>query len=692
MRIFKDLNLKIRYKTNENSSIIKDFYIPVLSESKLYKRAVGYFSSNILVEYVQALESFIKNEGKIKLLISPFITESDFKAIERNFNENKFSNEFVYDLISKNFLKNEVTIKSTEILIALIQMNVLDIRIAVPTNEIGLFHDKIGIFIDNEDNCIAISGSNNETLNATNFNHESFSVFCNWKTGQEEYVDTYNHDFETIWNKFDSKLKIFTLNEAFLKNMLVKVDSIVDIDNLYLELKNTMNQSKKGFVEKDKLKVSNQRLGFTPYDYQEEAVIKLINQKKGILKFCTAAGKTKTAITFIMEFMSRFSKGFFVIIVPDKTLTTQWHKETSLYHNDVITAFSDNANWLTELKNRIDYFSKKLSDFEIVIVTNNTFSSEKFQNQLIKLKNDYVLIVDECHTVGTELMLNRLPIVEYRIGLSATPEVHNSPELTEKLFDYFNGIIMEYSLEDGIRDGKLVEYFYHPIIIGLTISEKEEYLDLSKKIAKAMSSIKNADNKQVDNLDALIFKRSRIIYAAENKLKYLEENVVNIVKNGFLLIYCGITSQSEFGLKQIEEVNKLLGRLGIVSAQYTQSETGVERENFLNLFKQGTINTLVAIKCLDEGVDIKEIRQAIIMASSTNPREFVQRRGRLLRKDINKNYSVIFDLIVLEKGKSFKSLNCNEIDRLIEFGRISKNKDQIIEMLQTIEKEYLYDK
>jgi superfamily II DNA or RNA helicase len=691
MRNFKDLDINIRYKTNESDSILKDFYIPILSESKLYKRAVGYFSSNILVEYIQALECFIKNGGKMKLLISPFITESDYKAIEKNYNDNKFFNEYVNDLISNNFLNNEITIKSTEILIVLIQLNILDIRIAVPKNKIGLFHDKIGIFVDKENNYIAISGSNNETLNATSFNHESFSVFCNWKSGQEEYVDTYNNDFEAIWNKFDSKLKIFTLNEAFLKNVLVKVDNEVDINNLFLEFKNIIDQSKNSIDERDKLLVNYNKLGFTPYDYQEEAVLKLINQKKGILKFCTAAGKTKTAVTFIMEFITRYKKGFFVIVVPDKTLTIQWYKEISIYHNDVITAFSDNANWLTELKNRIDYYNEMFSNFEVVIVTTNSFSTDKFQNQLAKLKSNFVLIVDECHTVGTELMLGKLPTVDYRLGLSATPEIHNSPELTEKLFNYFNGIIMEYTLEDGIRDGKLVEYYYYPIIIGLSTTEKDEYLDLSKKIAKAMSTKKTKDNKEKDNLDVLIFQRSRIIYAAENKLKYLEKNVANIAKNGFLLIYCGTTSQSDFGLKQIEEVNQLLSNLGIVSAQYTQSETGEERENYLSLFKQGTINTLVAIKCLDEGVDIKEIKQAIIMASSTNPREFVQRRGRLLRKDNNKKYSVIFDLIVLEKGKSFRSLNSNEIDRLIEFGRISKNRDQVLEILQTIEEEYLSD-
>lgn len=686
---FKDLNLDIRYKTIEGNSIINNFYIPVLSESKIYKRAVGYFSSSILTEYIQALENFVKNNGKMKLLISPFISESDYEAIRSKSNNSKFYENYVNELISKNFLKNDLTIKSTEIFIALIQLGILEIKIAIPTNVIGLFHDKTGIFVDRENNYIAISGSNNETVSATNFNHESFSVFCDWKNGQKEYVDIYNHDFELIWNKFDSKLKIYSLNEAFANNILINVKKDFDINNLYLELNNIIKGTQQNLDEYDKLTVDLNMLGFTPYNYQEEAILKLINQKKGILKFCTAAGKTKTAIAFILEYISRFNRGFFVVIVPDKTLTEQWLKETSQYHNDVIASYSDNSNWLADLKNRIDYFNNMLSNFEIVIVTTNTFLSDKFQNQLAKLKNEFILIVDECHTVGTELMLDNLPNVNFRIGLSATPEIHNSTDLTERLFDYFNGIIMEYSLEDGIRDGKLVEYYYHPIIIELTASEKADYLDLSKKIAKLMSSKNNVEKSQKDNIELLIFKRSRIVYAAENKLKFLEKNVNEIAKNGYLLIYCGTTSQSEIGLKQIQEVNQLLAKLSIVSAQYTQSESGNERADFLTLFKQGTINTLVAIKCLDEGVDIKEIKQAIILASSTNPREFVQRRGRLLRKDTNKKYAIIYDLIVLDKGKSFRSLNINEIDRLIEFGRISKNKDEILELIQKIEEEYL---
>jgi superfamily II DNA or RNA helicase len=233
----------------------------------------------------------------------------------------------------------------------------------------------------------------------------------------------------------------------------------------------------------------------------------------------------------------------------------------SEYYPNVVQCFSDNQEWKNELKDSVEFFLNNKDKSEVVIVTQNTFIGTSFRQTLSKLNNEFIFIADECHNIATEKTLELLPDVEYRLGLSATPENFYSESLTKRLFEYFNGIIYEFSLKEAIQINRLVKYFYYPIIVTLNDDEKNKYLDLTKKIVRKLGY--DPDTKKgfiTKDAELLLFKRSRLIYSASEKLDFLLENSKKLSKEGKLLIYCGATSKntSEELVIEIGEVAKLL--------------------------------------------------------------------------------------------------------------------------------------
>lgn len=679
---FRKLEIKTKYRS-QSENYINVFYNPVLRESIQYDRVSAYFSIPIIREYIEGVKNIALKNGKLRFIISPIINKSDIDIFVRSID----IRDYVFRSISKLF--DELAVSSDidnvfkEIFVALIQSKILEFKVAVTKKELGIFHEKYGIFYDEFSNIIAISGSNNETISAVVNNSESFNAFCSWKNGQEEYVYEHIKDFEAYWNEMNQNNILYSLEEIIGNNLFVNEHTVEDISKLYEKL-----EKYKEF--KNSKEINSVNLTFQPYDYQEKAVENWFEKKSGIFKFATGSGKTKTAIYLITKYVELFKKGFFIIVVPDKTLVQQWADEFIENKIKVVKCYSDNTKWREQSKEVVDMYLFNKSMYGILVVTKNLFFSEIFDVYMKKVK-DFVFIVDECHNVGTENYLSKLPNVEYKLGLSATPEVYFSSERTDELFKYFGGIIAEYSLEDAIREKKLVEYEYHPIFVNLNDKEKEKYKKLTLDIIKIIG--KDDDTKAFSNEDAklLLFQRARIVYGAISKIDKLREIVSKISKKGHLIIYCGATSYSEIddvinvnhivqesSFRQIELVNATLAELNIDAAQYTESETGEERLVNIEQFKKGTFSTLVAIKCLDEGVNIEEIERAIIIASTNNPREFVQRRGRLLRKAPNKDRSEIYDFIVLEEDPLFNSMNLKEIQRMYEFSRLAINRDSLL--------------
>ncbi|KDA49017.1 MULTISPECIES: DEAD/DEAH box helicase family protein [Leuconostoc] len=690
-------NIKIQYRTTEDD-VINDFYVPVLGESVKYDRSVGYFSSSILIAYIQGLEKFIQNKGHMSLLISPFVSLEDGQALIDSLNPIEETTAQLNELFKTYRIIGEKSNISAQILVQLIREGYLDVRVVVPNRQQGLFHEKVALFYDEIGNVIATSGSNNETKSAIQFNLEYFSVFRSWINGQQDFIDNIKSNFSSTWN---SKLKYFhtvTIQESVSNEILKSYETNESISDLYHRLSQT-NPEK--LVESE-LSITEQPLKFEPYDYQRKAAAKWLERKKGIISFATGTGKTKTAIYATQKLVHQEGPQFFVIVVPDKTLVQQWASELSEYSEKVIKCYSENNDWAVQLKNSIKYWEFEPSESIFVVSTIPTYFSDKMIRQIRKLRHNYVLIADECHRLGTESILSKLPDVERRLGLSATPSIYMSEDKTERLFKYFGGIIAEYSLEKAIENHKLTKYEYHPIEVQLSDAEIDKYKKLTLELVKMLQNPDDELNFESLSIEAQmkIFQRARIVYGAQEKIEKLSDLLDNLHDVEHMLIYCGATTISEsaknsdidlqneeVGIRQIESVNRMLSMKGIPSAQYTKDENGRERRDRIDSFKNGTIRTLVAIKALDEGVDIPQISTGIILASSGNPREFVQRRGRLLRRSAGKEIAIIYDMVVLGSGEEYESINRSELKRVKEFTSAACNRSAL-----EVKYNYLFDK
>lgn len=688
---FNKLDIKVKYK-NLTANLVENFYLPILSNSVFYDRAVGYFTSESLTTMIKALKPFVlNNNGYIRLIISPYLTNNDLETIKNDIN----SKHNLVESIFEQFIQDEKSLKSVQLLMLLIKKKYLEIKIAVPKNKFGLFHEKIAIFTDSLGNQIATSGSNNETTNAIKHNFESFNTFCSWKEHQNEYVASHYNDFNLYWTNNETNLEVIKLEKAVSKNYLKKYDTEKSIEDLFGEI-NLEN-------------IEPSKLNFNPYPHQIEGSNRWMTTRNGILKYATGSGKTKTTVYILHQLRLEHQKLFHIIVVPDITLVNQWANEINSYGWNSLMCFSENPSWNKDLKDFINFYNIEKKYHVYIVASADTYFGEKFQRELSKIKDDYFLIVDECHTWGTENRLSRLPNPKYRLGLSATPELFFSENKTNRLLKFFGGIIHEYSLENAIKDNFLVGYEYYPIIVGLSGDEKAEYNEITKIIVKMIGrdvvEMKDGFDKA---LEMQLFKRARIVYGAESKLKYLEEHIEDLKQGGNLLIYAGPTSYlnstsneapinlnfneydestENISMTQIEAVNSILTKKHIPFAKYTSKENDKAKKFALKSFSKGTYSILTAIKCLDEGVDIPQVQKAVILASSTNPREFIQRRGRVLRKSEGKSKAQIYDFIVYEE--EYPALLEKELKRLFEFARIALNKDSLFEKYGKWFREYL---
>jgi superfamily II DNA or RNA helicase len=326
------------------------------------------------------------------------------------------------------------------------------------------------------------------------------------------------------------------------------------------------------------------------------------------------------------------------------------------FNMDPILAYKSREQWEDEFSRAVTNFNWGADDQFSLITTHKTFCSEHFQSILGNLEGaETLVILDEVHHMGASHYSKNLPYhISNRLGLSATPERWYDEPGTKKLFNYFDdGVVFEYGIEQAIENGFLSKYYYIPHLITLTEEEEQKYLELSQKISKLSHVVDNdMELTEHDQLKTLLIKRARLIGTAKNKLTKLQELISQQDSIQHTLVYCGDGSVGDDDLhketqRHIDATVEMLGlEIGLKVHPFTHEETQSQRENLLDDFENGELQTLVAIRCLDEGVDVPATQTAYILASSTNPIQFVQRRGRILRTYPGKDHAVIHDFIV----------------------------------------------
>lgn len=696
----RDIPIKNEYRSLIDD-VVKDFYVPLLGNAVLYQRAVGFFSSSALMMISQGINGLIQNEGKIQIIASPRLSALDIEEIKKGYEARKVIEKSL--LRELNDIEDQEDVEKLSYIAKLVADGILDVKIAFLTtkNEIAMYHEKMGLITDSDGNTVAFSGSMNESENAFKDNYESFDTFCSW-TNDSERVFQKQMAFKAIWEDYEPGVETIDFPEA-VKSRLYEY-------NPELRLKNNKNNEQNS----DELELREKKAIFLPDDFKirmyQNSAIHTWEEKgfRGIYDMATGTGKTLTALASI-EYLYRKNKERLAIIIvcPYQHLVEQWVEDIVRFGIQPIIGYSASSqkNWKKILEQAVRSFNLRVTDMFCLITTNASFVTKKVQEQIRLLGKDSLVVVDEAHNMGAANYRRCLPTAfEYRLALSATIDRHNDETGTVALSDYFGEKCIEYSLREAIDNKMLTRYFYYPVLTYLDADELEEYINLTHQLATTISK-KAGKTVLSEYAKQLLIKRARVIAGTRAKLPELKKIIEPYKDDKHLLIYCGATTikevdadEMDFGTRQIDLVTNMLGNdIGMRVGRFTSQESPQERAQIRAAFAEGNmLQALVAIKCLDEGVNIPSIKTAFILASSTNPKEYIQRRGRVLRKFPGKDYAVIFDFITLpfpmdeiglqsqEIINSTKGLVKREIIRMLDFAKIAENPSETYDLIYNL--------
>lgn len=706
--LFKALELKAKYDSDEES-ILDCVHIPLLANAERYDRAVGYFSSDILVSVAQGLDKFIHSDGKMRLVIGDPLSDSEYEAVmEGVLNPGKIKSLQLADLLINSEDRN------LRLLTYMVAKNQLEIKFAFTHK--GMFHKKIGIFYQQEQT-VVFSGSANETVaGLSRYNSEEISLFFSWRESFADYGQVEVNNFNALWNNTKKRAKVIEIDsEAYQR-----IQSGTDLEKLSRELFPDILQPDprmpffsysfpKSEQRLEKLNIETKiprkplMVKGNPFELFPHQVEAIEHWRKadynGLFKLATGSGKTFTSISALVglyEERHKNSEATLVIItVPYIELANQWVKELEPFNIFPIQCYGSADNWSNVLDKKILRFRTATLDFLCIVVVNKTLASELFKSKISKISSDNMLLIgDECHHLGSQGYFDALPPARHRIGLSATPfrtdedEAEGSPFpdiIKQNLLTYFKGIISEYSLSDAIKDGILSPYRYELVSVNLDEQEQEAYDDYSAKIQKlilkAQSSELSSDEQSM--LTSICGARARILATCSGKLpaflSYLKHNPKLSMKHS--LIYVGEGTAAGESFPYITKVTSCLHDSGYKVSKFTSQETSSERRRIMDSFKNQHIDSLVAMKVLDEGIDVPVCRSAFILASTRNPRQYVQRRGRVLRKAADKEEALIVDFVVLPfpgvVNQFSQNLRRAELERIEDFKLTAKNFEEI---------------
>jgi len=667
----REINLSTGYRTGVQD-LIADFYVPCLSASTRYDRAAGYFRSTLYILVGVAMSDFAQRGGLTRLVCSPHLFLEDIDAIQEGLEGRLSANAIFQENLAK-CADGAGDLPVVRLLASLVASRALDIRLAVRPGSAGIFHDKIGIFYDDSGNRVSFIGSANETYSAWHpeANHEGFEVFRDWSSDESrERVDRHVVEFERLWTGRELGIELYELDQISRDKLALLADP-GGVDEAVRGVRHLVTAR----AQANRSDVEPGRIVLQPH--QVDSLSRwAANGFRGILKHATGSGKTITALEAAREWLKGGRP--VLVLVPSDLLATQWKREAEAYLRGTpftllqIGGSQGDPSWRDHLADATR--SAGQLGPRLVIATIQTASSSEFLNR-IKGGEHLLLVADEVHRLGAKIY-GRVMGIEAggRLGLSATPERYGDPDGTDRIMHYFGPILEpEFDLASAIRVGRLVpyDYFVHPVY--LSSDEQSSWNELTRRIGVEYS--RRGDSEEIASADShlklLLIQRARILKTAHGKVALAKAVLKENYEAGDRwLIYCDDTNQ----------VNEILSSLradGLPAFEYHSAMLGSKGATIDYFSQDGGI--VVAIRCLDEGVDIPVVNKALVLASSTNPREFIQRRGRVLRKAADKYSAEIHDAVVLPApqpgaGASEPSgIVTAELRRAAQFAQTARN-------------------
>ena len=697
----RSLQLRDSYRSDRDD-VVKDFFLPAFSVASSYRRAVGYFTSTSLALYARGLTTFAARGGSMQLIASPHLDEDDIIEIERGYD--------VRAVVERATLRElqdeqaEVLLDGLGLLGRLIADGRLDIKLAFVDQDdrIGVYHEKMGIFRDQHGDLVGFTGSSNETYGGLMANFESVEVYRGWLSGEGSRALRLESDFQALWSNQTPNLSVERFPEV-ARERLIKLGTERQLSLPASD--EALTPSRIEVVEPSRLRVPD---SLEIRDYQRDAVMAWLSQQgRGILKMATGTGKTKTALIGAAKLSDRLRRNeqsiVLLVVAPLTHLVDQWIAEIEQFGVRPVAIYESSEKWLPVVEDQLAALRLGQRPLVAMVATNTSFSGQRFQSILSRISQPILLIADEVHNLGSQSNLGLLPQnATYRLGLSATPERWLDDEGTDSLTSYFGPVCFELGLGEAIELGALTRYLYLPRLIELNDGETGLYVDLSAQIAKRIAAGDDPSDADSDSpLGFLLRQRAGVLGHAEGKLAALRSDLKERCDQWFQLIYCAEGSRPSEpgdppGPKQVAEVMNLVGNeLHLSGHTYISETRRSARKHLLNRFSSGhDLRVLVAMRCLDEGVDIPDARVGYLLASSSNPRQFIQRRGRLLRRAPGKERAEIIDyLAVPQEGAPLnftveRALLIRELQRANEFGKLSENYENTLQMLRPLKERY----
>lgn len=665
-----DLAFQTSYHKGRDE-LAEDFYLPCMRRAAKYDRAVGYFRSTVFLIAWPALRDFVSRGGQMRVLCSQVLAEADISALDAGYAA-QVDRGLAERLGAEvdDLLNDPVLREPARVLAALVARGTLDVKIAVlrrgeDTQARGrIFHDKLGIFEDEAGNRVIFKGSMNETWSglAADGNLESVDVAASWMGARDlERASREVEYFEALWADRYPGLSV----RIFPAVARAELERSADPD---------WEQTVARMVGERNSQPSDPR-GRTLKPHQAEGLASWrANDRKGILAFATGSGKTFTAITAIREALIS-ENNVVVVVVPDQVLFAQWLAEIEGTMQDltvrILRAGAGNRTWRQNLR----LWTQPGDQPRVVLATVQTASSSDFLARTSRGPH-LMLVADEVHRLGSPKHSALLDegLFGARLGLSATPERAGDPTGTEALLKFFRGVVEpRYSLADAVRDGVLCRYFYRPHIVALTADEHNEWKLATVEVSRLYAQMRGAGAKVdlYERLQRVLLKRARIVKRASAKIPLAVRVLQESYRSGQRwIIYCD-------DMEQMTQVSAALDAAGFSNLPFHSQMDGDRSSTLRWLDVRGGI--VVAIKCLDEGVDIPSVTHALILASSKNPREYIQRRGRVLRRHDGKALAYVHDAIVVPpRGDRDASsppdpVTAGELARAVQFAQHADN-------------------
>ena len=725
------------YKTGSENEPMQ-FYLDGLTNSNEFSLLLGYFSSSAINLLALGFASFISKGGKMRMVINHLLSAKDKDAINK-VEEDDVEDLKVFDLTNASILHrylDEYNIHFFECLTYLIYQKRIEIKVIKPKNGKGIAHYKSGVFSDGE-NKVGYKASCNFTLYGLSENLEELEAFLSWENGrsnklikkQLQLIENYFEEKDEDVDYLPSKDIEVVLKERFgnkdLNELLVQEEQLIKKKQTLTsnpKLKKTID-----LIAKDiETARTSPRFPYTegPRPYQIEAYNNWVkNDYKGLFAMATGTGKTITSLNCLFKIYEDTGYYKVLILVPTISLVEQWEKECSKFnfYENIIKVYSLN-NWQSEFS-RLETLKLLNKDFSYVIIaTYASFLTKKFQMQFIELSENTLLIADECHNMGSKSILRKLNVIhlQKRIGLSATPERQYQEEINNKIQEFFGEnkdgeYVFSYCMEDAIKKEPkaLCPYRYYPYIVRLTDAEFKEYVDYTRRI-NAMHP-KSEEEKEIFN--RLCIARQRIVHKAENKLdvfkhilkkeyckrknlKYTLVYVPEGLANDDLIFDATKTDslqETDADRNLLNLYTRTIGELfeDVSVKQFIGTTSSDDRKKILNDFAKGHLEVITSMKCLDEGIDVPRSELAVFCASTGNRRQFIQRRGRVLRISDGKDEAVIYDLVVVpdpSRDPTLYKIEQSEVKkellRIKDFAEMSENKHYTRQILEPILKYY----